>query len=363
MARRLRFNFSLLIWGFVLLSSLSLSIYLARELIHVGTSRQSPKPHEGTIRIATIDWVGYYPLTAAYAAGYLREELAPFHSDVELIKLLDTGEMSDYVRAGRVHGSFGVLTDYVIMLSMDIPVRMVLVSDFSKTDMLISKKNLKAPKDLVGKTIGLSEFNSFAEYFIARALEHYKVNPESVQFKTVQSREVPEAVMSGKIDAGHTWEPDLSRGLKMGLHVVMSSAVRPEDIISGMILRREVLMRPELARGLLRGYFRGLKLLNEDPKLFAELISRFYGTPLEDVRRIIEMDSYFLDLKQNFEVFQPGGLLEQEIQSIHRFFLMRGIRHRDRDPRSVLDPTPLRQIYDESLLIETNDASKNGSEP
>lgn len=140
MARRLRFNFSLLIWGFVLLSSLSLSIYLARELIHVGTSRQSPKPHEGTIRIATIDWVGYFPLTAAYAAGYLREELAPFHSDVELIKLLDTGEMSDYVRAGRVHGSFGVLTDYVIMLSMDIPVRMVLVSDFSKTDMLISKK-------------------------------------------------------------------------------------------------------------------------------------------------------------------------------------------------------------------------------
>ncbi len=344
MVRQRRFDLPLLIWGCILASSLGISLYLANELITIGTTRPSIKAHSGPLRIATIDWVGYYPFAAAYEAGYLREELSPLGTELELIKLLDTGEMSDYIRTGRVHGSFGVLTDFVIMLSMDIPVRMVLATDFSKTDMLISKSTLKSPEDLVGKTIGLSEFNSFAEYFVVRALEHYNINPESVRFKTVQSRDVPEAIMSGKIDAGHTWDPDLGRGLKMGLHVVMSSSVRPEDIISGMVLRREVLMRPELAEGMLRGYFRGLQLLGDDPKLFFELVGRFYGTSADEARRIVEADSHLLDLRSNIQAFEPKGLLEQEIQAIHRFFLMRGIRHADSDPLTILDPTPLRRV-------------------
>lgn len=363
MAKLRQSNLSLLIWGLILFASLSSSIYLARELISIGTNRQGPKAHTGTIRIATIDWVGYYPFAAAYEAGYLREELKPHQSDIELLKLLDTGEMSDHVRTGRVHGSFGVLTDYVIMLSMDTPVRMVLVTDFSKTDMLISRKSLKSPKDLVGKTIGLSEFNSFAEYFVVRALEQNGVSPESVRFKTVQSRDVPEAVISGKVDAGHIWEPDLSRGLKMGLHVVMSSALRPEDVISGMILRREVLMRPELSQAVLRGYFRGLKLLNDDPKLFSELVARFYGISPDEARRIVENDSNFLDLKGNIRAFEPGGLLDHEIQSIDRFFQTRGLRHRDSDPRSILDSSPLRQILSDQTPRPESNLSEMGSEP
>lgn len=333
-----------LFWVLILLVSLGLSVYLGRELILLGESKSSVQPHSGPLRISTIDWVGYYPMAAAYQAGYLKEELARYGAEVELVTHSDLGEMADAIRTGRTQGSFGVLADFVAMNSLDIPIRMILVTDYSATDYLLSRPHIKKATDLAGKTIGIDDTNPFAEYFVTRSLEGHNLSVENIQFRTVPSPEVPEALARGEIDAGHTWEPHLSRGLKMGFKAILSSADRPTDIIDCLVLRREVLLRPELTDAIIRAHFWGLRLFKEDPDRFAVLVAEYYKTSPSEILRIMNGPTHILTLEENLEAFAPDGTLDKEIQSIHRFFSERGMKRQEVQAKAILEAEPIRRV-------------------
>lgn len=351
-------TYSNLFWALLLLGSIGVSAFLGRELIFLGESNSSIEPHSGPIRISTLDWVGYYPMAAAYKAGYLKEELSDYGVELELITYSDLGVMTDAIRTGRTQGSFGVLADFVVMAGLDIPIRAVLVTNYSQTDYLLANQRIKKVADLAGKTIGIDDRSPFSEYFVTRSLELQKVSLDKIQFRTVASSDVPEALARGEIDAGHTWEPHLSRGLKMGSKVILSSSDRPTDIIDCLVLRREVLLRPELADGIIRAHFRGLDLLRKDPERFANLVAEHYKTSPAEVLRILQGPTRNLSLEENIKAFEPNGTLDQQIQLIHRFFTERGLKRPERYSKAILDADPVRRL--EAALRKSN---ANASDP
>ncbi len=331
-------------WLVSLAVSIGFSIHFGMELVRFGDGDRPTSPFTGELRISLIDWIGYYPMVIADQKGFLDRNLKSHGVQVELYKAADTGEMNDLIRTGKVQGTFGVLADFVVLTSLATPVRLVMTTDYSKSDVIVARKGIRAPKDLIGKRIGVPELNSFVEYFSIRSLEKAGVDKHLVSFRTVPAMEIPEAIQAGRIDAGYTWEPALSRARSYGMNEVITSAEQPEMVISGLILRDEVLVNPALPAAIIRSYFEGYDFLIKNPTEGASTIAKFFGIKPEDVIRILKTDAVFVDLANNLKAFEADGVIQKEIKSINHFFGERGSRQTDLSVLQLLDKAPLHEV-------------------
>lgn len=330
-------------WLAALLISICFSVHFGFELVRFGRGERTLAPFSGELRISLIDWIGYYPIVVAANNGFLDRRLSGSGVHVELYKAENTGEMNDLIRTGKVHGTFGVLADFVILNSLATPIRLVLATDYSKSDVIVAKREIRDPKDLQGKIIGIGELSSFAEYFTIRSLESAGVDRHSVSFRRVPPMQVPEAIKDGKIDAGYTWEPALTRALAAGMNVVISSATTPEMVISGLAFRDEVLVDPHIAAAIILAYYDGLAFYEANPTEFYNTVAQYFGTSPDDVSRIMKKDSLYVDLQSNRKAFERDGTVQKETRSINRFFGERGIRQSDDSVATLLDPAPMRE--------------------
>lgn len=331
-------------WLTALLISIGFSIHFGLELVSFGRGERTARPFTGHLKIALIDWVGYYPMVVADRKGFIARRLQDTGVHVELVTAVNgLGEMNDLIRTGKIHGSFGVLADFVVLKSLETPIRLVMVTDFSKSDVVVARKEIRTPLDLRGKRIGIGELSSYAEYALTQLLERAGVDRKSVSFRTVPPMQVPEAIEAGRIDAGYTWEPARSRALAGGMNVVISSAVNPEAVISTLALRNEVLVSPDIAAGLILAYFDGLAYYAENPKEFSEIIAKYFSVQANDVVRIMTEDSLFIDLKRNIEIFKANGTVHKEMEAINHFFGERGIRQTNDAVASLVDLAPLQE--------------------
>jgi NitT/TauT family transport system substrate-binding protein len=331
-------------WLTALLISIGFSIHFGLELVSFGRGERTVPPFTGDLKIALIDWVGYYPMVVADRKGFIARRLQDTGVDVELVTAVNgLGEMNDLIRTGKIHGTFGVLADFVVLKSLEAPIRLVMVTDFSKSDVIVARKEIRKPIDLRGKQIGISELGSFSEYALVRILESAGVDRRSVTFRTVPPMQVPEAIEAGRIDAGYTWEPARSQALAGGMNEVISSAVNPEAVISTLALRNEVLVSPEIAAALILAYFDALAYFEQNPKDFSEIVAKYFSVQANEVLRIMKEDSMFIDLKRNLEIFDANGTVRKEMETINRFFSERGIRQSNDSVARLIDLAPLRE--------------------
>lgn len=195
-----------------------------------------------------------------------------------------------------------------------------MVSDFSKSDVVVARKDIKEPLDLRGKRIGIAELISYAEYALVRILESAGIDRHSVSISNCSCHASSRGDCSGTIDAGYTWEPARQRAIANDMNVVLSSEINPELVISGLALRDEVLVNPEVAAAVILSYFDGLTYLAENPKDSGEIMAKYFGTQPDDVLRILKEDSLFIDLKRNLEIFATGGIVHKEMQGHQSIF-------------------------------------------
>lgn len=329
-------------WLAALVISVSFSIHFGLELVRFGRGERTLPPFSGELKIALLDWVGYYPIVVADRKGFIERRLQNTGVHVKLVNApVGIGEMNDLIRIGKVHGIFGVLADFIILNSLATPIRLVMVTDFSKSDVIVAKKEIRKPSDLRGKRIGISELSSYAEYAIVRFLENAGVERNSISFRTIPPMEVPEAIEAGTIEAGYTWEPATSRAKAKGMNVVISSAERPEMVISSLIFREEVLVDPRIAAAVILAYYDGLAYLSENPNEFSDIVAKYFGIQARDVLRMMNNDALFMDLEKNLQIFKKNGTVPEEMNSINRFFGERGIRQSNESVAKLVDLAPL----------------------
>lgn len=332
------------IWLVALIVAIGFSVYFGSELVRFGEGEKKQSAFEGELRISLIDWIGYYPIVVASQNGFLDRNIQDTGVTVELFKAEHNGETNDLIRTGKVHGTFGVLPDFVVLCSLATPLQVVMATDYSKSDVIIAKKSIRTPKDLVGKRIGIGELNSFAEYFIIRSLESAGIDRQHVSFKTISPMKVPEAIHAGEIDAGYTFEPALGRALAGGLNVVLSSAAHPEMVISGLAFRNEVLVDPSIATAIIRAYYEGLKVIQDRPEESALIVAKFFGRRPEDIQRSFKDDALFVSAAANLKAFQTGGTVHREVLSINKFFSQRGIRQTEESLSHLLNRAPMTAV-------------------
>lgn len=343
------------LWGFGFSLSLATATFYAYQLSHFLNGEPVKRRFHDPLHIAIIDWAGYYPIAVAKELGLFEQ----YGLNVEVRLAPSLIEMNDWIRTGKIQAATGVLADFYLLRDLGAPVQMIVATDYSLGDTLLAGKHIRNVHDLIGKRVGIAEMNSWAEYFIFELLRTAGVDPEKIHFRTFAPERIPKAIHEGEIDAGHTWDPVLSAGIKSGLRPILSSKLRPQLVISGLAVREEILGITDggysVDVGLVQAVLEAQKIATDDPVRFARTAQRFLFTNnvewsessiIESMARNIEL----CDLKKNTEGFAANGVFRVETENISNFFEARGVTSTKIAAVDLLNDNAIRRIEDEATL-------------
>ncbi|MCS7195961.1 MAG: ABC transporter substrate-binding protein, partial [Aquificaceae bacterium] len=164
----------------ILLSSILLLLYI----LHKNTTKTP------IINIGTNFWHGYEILYLARKLGYLPD-------GVKLVEYNTTSEVKRAYRNGLINAMALTLDEALRLLAEGYQVRVIMVFDISDgADVVIAREDIKTPKDLKGKIIGV-EKTALGAYMLQRFLEKNGLKPEDVEVRVLELHEHYEAFLEG----------------------------------------------------------------------------------------------------------------------------------------------------------------------
>lgn len=145
----------------------------------------------------------------------------------------------------------------------------VLPMDYSDgADAILANKSIKSVKDFKGHTIALNTL-SYSELLLLGALKYAGLNLNDVTQTSMEANAVPAALMSGTVDIGVTWEPNVSTavGKDKNLRVIFSSHDVPGLISDNIVFAPGYAKaHPDIVKRIIEGYLAGVKFIKDHPE-------------------------------------------------------------------------------------------------
>jgi NitT/TauT family transport system substrate-binding protein len=198
-----------------------------------------------------------YPESGAF---YIAKEKKFFQKegvDVELVQI-PADNIFAALETNQVQMATGFAPDTMTLLAdAGINVKQVLLTSFSAgADGMVASKEIKKITDLKNKKVYLTL--GYPEHFFFRyAAEQAGLSAGDVELVNLNSEEVGASFVSGKINAGMTWEPWLTKGLeRKDGQILFTSSDYPGVIMSLLVSRNDLIeKRPEDIKKIMRGFF------------------------------------------------------------------------------------------------------------
>jgi NitT/TauT family transport system substrate-binding protein len=215
--------------------SLSLALLLILSANGRATSAQGGDMTKLTLGYSV--WVGYGPLFIARDKGYFKDA----GLDVTLVKVADPKERFTALAGGKLDGLVSTLDTMAQYWKTETPFHAILgLDESSGGDGIVANAGIETVKDLKGKKIGVN-IGSVSQFFMEFVLEQNGMSGDDVTLVKMGQDDVPAALASGRIDAGVTWEPNLSQSVRNGAKLIANSKETPGLIVDILILRDDVL--------------------------------------------------------------------------------------------------------------------------
>lgn len=134
---------------------------------------------------------------------------------------------------------------------------------------------VKDPKDLVGKSVAITELKTITELTTRVALDDAGVDPGSVKFTTLPLSTIVPAIAKGKVDAGWLVEPFIGQAKKAGEQQVLDVYGSQLDgaSIGGYITSREwAAENPDALAAFVAAVSRATEEMNAKPELVEEAL-------------------------------------------------------------------------------------------
>jgi len=139
-----------------------------------------------------------------------------FDSGSSVLRALASGD----VQIGNIGSS-----PLAVAASQKLPIEVFLIaSELGSSEALVVKKEIKDPKDLVGKRIAVP-FISTTHYSLLSALKHWDIDPKQVTIVNLQPPAIAAAWARGDIDGAYVWAPAVNELEKTGKVLTDSSQV------------------------------------------------------------------------------------------------------------------------------------------
>ena len=233
-----------------------------------------PAPEKITLAMGYIPNVQFAPFYVAVEKGYFAEENIAVEFDygweTDILKLVGTGELSFAVASG----------DQVILArSQGLPVVYVLnwYRRFPVCVVSLKEKGIREPQDLVGKTVGIpatygASYIGWRALLSAAGIEETAVNLVAIGYTQVA------ALTEGQVDAAICYAMNEPVQLREAGHEVNVIYVADyANLVSNGLITNEqtIAQQPDLVRGLVRAFLRGLRDTLDHPDEAFEVCRRF----------------------------------------------------------------------------------------
>ncbi len=135
-------------------------------------------------------------------------------------------------------------------------------------------------------------------------LEANDLTVNDITLMNARGEQMPELVESGKVQAGNTWEPHLSKAIAAGLRVLFTSKQTPGLIPDVMVFQASVLReRPDDVRAFIKAWFQAVDYWKVNPKEGNALIANALKLKPETISLT---GVKLFTLKDNKQAFTPG---------------------------------------------------------
>jgi len=293
-----------------------------------------PKPEFPPLQVVYDPWPGYLPIVIAQEKGFFDQQGVK----VEAVFTQTAATKIPDFSAGKYDGITLALGNVLTSIAVNPNIHIILATDLSDgADAVIAQAQILTVRDLKGKTIGTG-LGKFGELFVTKMLEINGLTTDDITLTNVSGEQIPALIQSGKIQAGHTWEPHISPAVKAGLRVLFTSKQTPGLIPDVMVFRESVLRnRPDDVRAFVRAWFQAVDYWNANPKEGNALIAKALKIKPETISL---KGLKLLTLFDNRQAFTPGKNTESlhyTTQLYSNFFARTGSLNRPPDLNQLLD--------------------------
>lgn len=321
-----------------------LKIYLILILLISGCSSNTP-PQISPIKIALDPWVGSAHAFIAKELGYFKKN----NVEVELVLTRNMGESREIFLNEEVDGLFDVFTDVINLNAIRKHAQVVFITDYSTSvDVIIGRSDFDfIGQRKTGKTISFDGVNSFSHLFVLKALEKSGVDERDFHFLNIPAADVLTALENGKIDAGHTWEPETSRALKKGYKIIFESGELPGLISDVLAFDSKIIRtRPNDIKAIIKSLLQAKKYIFSNNEKALRIMSKATNMTVEEMKLGLE-GIHPLNLMENIEAMKNSSSPESLYGSgkiIGDFLLQRGQLTRLPDFDAIINPAVINDL-------------------
>lgn len=253
------------------------------------------------LKVEFTSFIGEYPGIIAQEKGFFKAQGV----DVELIyKRYTQLELANF-NAGKYDGITSSLGSFIILSATNPDIQGVLVIDESTgADVVVAQSQIKTVADLKGKKLG-ANLGGFSEVFVTEMLKTANLTSDDVNLVKLEPSEIPQRLTNHVIQAGHTWEPHLSKAIKLGEHILFTSKQTPGLILDMIVFRGNTIRdRPEDIRAFVRGWLQASTYWKANVQEGNAIISKALKIP----SNTLSLEGVNLtDLDENKKLFQSSN--------------------------------------------------------
>jgi NitT/TauT family transport system substrate-binding protein len=269
------------------------------------------------IKLGMSTWLGYAPLYLAKEKGFFQKR----GIEVEVVVIESPADRRAAFAADRIQGMATTVDTHVMTAAAENPIalKQVLAMDDSHGgDGMVAKKEIKAIKDLKGKTVA-AQLGAGASYFwLNYVLSQNGMKLTDLKTVDMKAGDAGAAFVAGKVDAAVTWEPWLSRAKETPFgHVLLSSDQTPGIIVDSLAFKPDFLKkRAEDVKKIIAAWNEAVQLAVENPTEADAIMAKFTGQKPEEFTKE-KTGVRFYGQKENKEYFgtpQKPGLLYKVTQ-------------------------------------------------
>lgn len=257
------------------------------------------QPQQEPLRVGWFLWTGWYPMAIAQERGLFAKHGARVEP---VLYETYTNIFSDFA-AGKLQGAFGGL--YELLKANPPGLRVVLVTDTSEgAEGLVVTPDIRTPRDLAGKRIGIQGAMSGSEFIITTLLRQNGLSRADLTLVDV-APEIVLGQMPENIQGGYTWEPFLSRAMEQGYRLLFTTADLP-GMIPDVVAFHESALRDRRrdVQGFVDAWFEAVDWWRAHPAEGGRIIAKATGLRPEEIT--LEGCRLY-DRAANRKAFTPGG--------------------------------------------------------
>lgn len=281
----------------------------------------TPETEKKPLNISINLWPGYAYAFVAQEKGFFEK----YGVNVNLQYQTDYEEALKLYEMGEAEGIFLASTDVFSLNVKGIPTQIVYVADYSDSaDVVIGLPEYQNLSDLKDKTVSFEGVGTFSQLLVFKLME--KAGLQEGEFKTanILASQVVEALDSGQIQAGHTWEPQVTEALQKGYKILGKAGDVPGVVLDVLSFHTDTIeQRPEDVQAVVNALVEAYQFVQTHYDEAISIMAKAEGISEAEMSQGVQQ-LHLLPLEENIAAMQANGTMFQSGQITIDFFMQKG---------------------------------------